>query len=122
MSRTGSQLTIMQPGWPPRWPTSRGTSPARAAEAGYAMEMAGLEPASPRCKRGALPVELHPRAMRTDGVEPPQHEAPRLQRGSSPLLSVRKRKGDRPDSNRYFEVHNLGCSPLHHSHHETSGD
>jgi hypothetical protein len=41
--------------------------------------------------------------------------------GSSPLLSVRKKKGDRPDSNRYFEVHNLGCWPLHHSHHATSG-
>src|SRR4051812_15107226 len=79
MSRTGSQLTIMQRGWPPRWPTSRGTSPARAADAGYAMEMAGLEPASPRCKRGALPVELHPQAMRTDGVEPPQRSAAALQ-------------------------------------------
>jgi hypothetical protein len=26
--------------------------------------------------------------------------------------------GDRPDSNRYREAHNLGCSPLHHGHHE----
>jgi hypothetical protein len=37
--------------------------------------------------------------------------------GSSPMLSVRLR-GDRPDSNRYCEVHDLGCSPLHHGHHE----
>ena len=50
------------------------------------METAGVEPAPPRCKRGALPLELHPRVgrterVRTDGVEPPQREAPRLQRG-----------------------------------------
>jgi hypothetical protein len=44
------------------------------------VEMAGVEPAPPRCKRGALPPELHPQ-VRTDGVEPPQPEAPRLQRG-----------------------------------------
>src|SRR4051812_25363463 len=43
------------------------------------MEMAGLEPASPRCKRGALPVELHPQTVRTDGVEPPQRAAAALQ-------------------------------------------
>jgi hypothetical protein len=36
---------------------------------------------------------------------------------SSPMLSVRAR-GSRPDSNRYREAHNLGCSPLHHGHHE----
>ncbi len=35
---------------------------------------------------------------------------------SSPMLSVRK-WGDRPDSNRYREAHNLGCLPLHHGHH-----
>jgi hypothetical protein len=45
------------------------------------VETAGVEPAPPRCKRGALPPELHPQVMRTDGVEPPQREAPRLQRG-----------------------------------------
>ena len=44
------------------------------------METAGVEPAPPRCKRGVLPEEPHPRVMRTDGVEPSQHEATRLQR------------------------------------------
>ena len=44
------------------------------------METAGVEPAPSRCKRDALPPELHPQ-VRTDGVEPPQPEAPRLQRG-----------------------------------------
>ena len=33
------------------------------------------------------------------------------------MLSVRMGKGDRPDSNRHCEAHNLGCSPLHHDHH-----
>ncbi len=41
--------------------------------------MPGVEPDPPRCKRGALPVELHPRVMRTSGVEPPQPEALALQ-------------------------------------------
>ena len=41
--------------------------------------MPGVEPDPPRCKRGALPVELHPRVMRTGGVEPPQREASALQ-------------------------------------------
>ena len=39
-------------------------------------------PHLPRCKRGAPPVELHPRdgrVMRTGGVEPPQPEASGLQ-------------------------------------------
>jgi hypothetical protein len=44
------------------------------------METAGVEPAPPRCKRGVLPEEPHPR-VRTGGVEPPQPEATRLQRG-----------------------------------------
>ena len=35
------------------------------------------------------------------------------------MLSVREMtngQGGRPDSNRYREDHNLGCSPLHHGH------
>ena len=36
------------------------------------------DPRPPRCKRGALPVELHPQ-VRTGGVEPPQPEAAGLQ-------------------------------------------
>ena len=44
------------------------------------METAGVEPAPPRCKRGAHPHELHPQDdMRTGGVEPPQHWATGLQ-------------------------------------------
>jgi hypothetical protein len=45
------------------------------------MEMVGVEPTLPRCKRGALPPELHPRVKR----------------------------GGRPDSNRNLEDHDLGC-------------
>ena len=37
---------------------------------------------------------------------------------SSPVLSVRDEEGGRPDSNRHREDHDLGCLPLHHSHHE----
>jgi hypothetical protein len=42
------------------------------------METAGVEPTPPRCKRGALPIELHPQ-VRTGGVEPPQPWATGLQ-------------------------------------------
>jgi hypothetical protein len=39
------------------------------------------------------------------------------------MLSVREQqRGDRPDSNRYREAHNLGCSPLHHGHHGSGDD
>ena len=55
------------------------------------METAGVEPTSPRCKRGALPPELHPqgRSVRTGGVEPPQPEATGLQPAELTMLSVR---------------------------------
>ena len=43
------------------------------------VETAGIEPASARCKRGALAVELRPREVRTSGVEPLQREAAGLQ-------------------------------------------
>jgi hypothetical protein len=76
------------------------------------METAGVEPAPPRCKRGAPPPELHPHVGReaalqgssrgresapadsrpcasktvwTGGVEPPQPEATRLQRAELAL-------------------------------------
>jgi hypothetical protein len=58
------------------------------------METAGVEPAPPRCKRGALPKELHPR-------EPDAHRC-----------SASAWRGDRPDSNRFREAHNPGCSPF----------
>jgi hypothetical protein len=82
------------------------------------VETAGVEPAPPRCKRGALPQELHPQVMRTDGVEPPQREATRLQRAELTSAQRPREQGGRPGSNRYREVHDLGCSPLHHGHHE----
>jgi hypothetical protein len=58
-----------------------------------------------------LPLTL--RRRRRGRVESNHHSTRR--RGynplSSPMLSVRV-EGDRPDSNRYREVHILGCSPL----------
>jgi hypothetical protein len=57
------------------------------------METAGVEPAPPRCKRGALPLELHPRVARTEcGRMESNHHSARhrvYSAGSSPLLSVR---------------------------------
>jgi hypothetical protein len=72
------------------------------------METAGVEPAPPRCKRGALPPDI-PGVMRTGGVEPPQHEATRLQRAELTNAQRPLAQGDRPDSNRYDEAHDLGC-------------
>jgi hypothetical protein len=80
----------------------------------------------PRCKRGARPVELHPRGTKSsaDGeVEPPHREAPGVEIAErynllSSLGSASARRGGRPDSNRHCEAHDLECSPLHHSHHE----
>jgi hypothetical protein len=37
------------------------------------------------------------------------------------MLSVRKKKGGRPDSNRNLEDHDLECLPLHHDHHVKRG-
>jgi hypothetical protein len=89
------------------------------------VETVGVEPTPPRCKRGALPPELHPQAIRTGGVEPPQPEAPGLQPGEltgaqRPLdtrFPVREARGGRPDSNRRLGDHDPGCLPLHHGHH-----
>jgi hypothetical protein len=57
------------------------------------METAGVEPAPPRCKRGALPLELHPLVGRTEcGRMESNHHSARhrvYSAGSSPLLSVR---------------------------------
>jgi hypothetical protein len=35
-----------------------------------------------------------------------------------PMGFIPETKGGRPDSNRCHEDHHLGCSPLHHGHHE----
>ena len=82
------------------------------AEAGRAWRRRDSNPRPPRCKAGALPVELHPRSrsVRTGGVEPPQRGATALQ--AAELAGARRpqeKKGGRPDSNRYREDHDLGC-------------
>jgi hypothetical protein len=59
--------------------------------------------------------------MRTDGVEPPQHEAPRLQRGELTGCSASAymhSKGGRPGSNRRRRGSQPRVLPLHHGHHE----
>jgi hypothetical protein len=81
--------------------------------------MPGVEPDPPRCKRGALPVELHPRG--SCGRVESNHHSQRRRRYrpvSSPLLSVRV-KGGRPDLNRRRGDHGPECCRLHHGH---SGD
>ena len=84
------------------------------------METVGVEPTPPRCKRGALPPELHPQ-VRTGGVEPPQPRPRGYSPLSSPVLSVRKTEGRSPG----FEPEPRGSRPrmlpLHHGHH-VSGD
>ena len=84
------------------------------------VETAGVEPAPPRCKRGALPHELHPQGAdgwtRTITARGNAFTARRARR-----CSASARRGDRPDSNRFHEVHNLGCWPLHHSHQDERG-
>ena len=89
------------------------------------METTGVEPARCRCKRAALPPELHPRVRwcgRMDGVEPSRARGTSFtargalrsaQRLRGALRSAQRprgsSKGDRPDSNRYREDHDLGC-------------
>jgi hypothetical protein len=82
------------------------------------METAGVEPTPPRCKRGALPFELHPQGA--DGwSRTTTAGAPRLQRGELARCSASARKwGDRPGSNRRRGDHDPGCFRLHHGHHE----
>ena len=72
------------------------------------METVGVEPTPPRCKRGALPIELHPQ-VRTGGVEPPQCETTGLQPVELTHAQRPRVKGGRPDSNRNLEDHDLGC-------------
>ncbi len=72
------------------------------------VETAGIEPASCSVQaRGALPEHVPVRCGRVES----NHHSARQRRYrplSSPVLSVRRR-GDRPDSNRRLEAHNLGC-------------
>ena len=88
------------------------------------METAGVEPAPPRCKRGALPLELHPlvvRRTRCGRMESNHHSARHrvYSAGSSP-------DAQRPHGTRWptgFEPAPRSSQPrvlpLHHGHHET---
>jgi hypothetical protein len=84
------------------------------------METAGVEPTAPRCKRGALPIELHPQ-VRTGGVEPPQPWATGLQPAE---LTSAQRPQDRGRTSG-FEPEPRGSRPrmlpLHHDHHVKRG-
>ena len=67
---------------------------------------------SPRCSTCVV---------RTDGVEPPQREAPRLQRGELTLAQrplEPRTEGGRPGSNRRRRGSQPRVLPLHHGHHE----
>jgi hypothetical protein len=55
--------------------------------------------------------------MWTGGLEPPQRRGNGVTARGARRCSASTRKGDRPESNRYCEAHNLGCWPLHHDHH-----
>ena len=57
--------------------------------------------------------------MRTDGVEPPQHEAAAVQAAELTNAQRPQERGDRPDSNRRRGDHGPECFRLHHGH---SGD
>jgi hypothetical protein len=84
------------------------------------METVGVEPTPPRCKRGALPPELHPQ-VRTGGVEPPQCETTGLQPVELTQCSASAGRGRSAG----FEPEPRGSRPrmlpLHHDHH-VSGD
>jgi hypothetical protein len=63
--------------------------------------------------------------MRTDGVEPPQHEAPRLQRGEltgcSASAYMNGKVADRVRTGA-DGAHNPGCFRYTHGHHESGDD
>jgi hypothetical protein len=75
------------------------------------VETAGVEPLLLGASEALCHQSFIPK-VRTGGVEPPQHEAAGLQ--PAELADARRPRfwGDRPDSNRCLEAHNLGCSPL----------
>jgi hypothetical protein len=77
------------------------------------VETAGVEPASSsvqaRCSAGGA---SSPGEVRTGGVEPPQPEAAGLQPVELSRAQRPREWGDRPDLNRYCEIHGLGCLPV----------
>jgi hypothetical protein len=80
------------------------------------METAGVEPAPPRCKRGALPLELHPLVGRTEcGRMESNHHSARhrvYSAGSSPdaqrPLEQKPKVADRVRTGA-DGAHNPGC-------------
>ena len=88
------------------------------------METAGVEPAPPRCKRGAHPHELHPQRVSADGWSRTTTAcvcswATGLQPGELAGTQRPHEEGGRPGSNRRRAGHDRECLPLHHDHHET---
>jgi hypothetical protein len=73
---------------------------------------AGVEPAPRPYKGRVLAVDTTEAKARTGGVEPPQHEAARLQ--PVELTDAQRPRGGVTDRTRTgtAEAHNLGCSPL----------
>ena len=76
------------------------------------METVGVEPTSASLQaRCSIRLSYIPEGVRTGGVEPPQREAPRLQRGELTHAQRPREpaRGGRPGSNRCFGAHNPGC-------------
>jgi hypothetical protein len=93
------------------------------------METAGVEPAPPRCKRGAPPSELHPLGSNVSDADGWSRTTTArgtafTARGAHRLLSVRvhERQGGRPGSNRRRRGSQPRVLPLHHGHHESGDD
>jgi hypothetical protein len=73
------------------------------------VETAGVEPAPPRCKRGALPPELRPRGDADGWTRTTTARGTAFTARRAHQCSASARKGGRPDSNRNLEDHDLGC-------------
>ena len=84
-----------------------------------------IRPARTRTRTGevgarrapAYTTGLNDRSIRWSQSEPVLSGTPGWSRTSVLCRNPRGGKGDRLESNRYREAHNLGCSPLHHGHH-----
>ena len=86
------------------------------------METAGVEPAFPRCKRGALPLSYIPVEVRTGGVEPPQREAAGLQPVELAECSASARQGRPAGFEPTLRDSHSRVLPLHHGHHVDGDD
>ena len=85
------------------------------------VETAGVEPAFPRCKRGARPLSYVPDGQ-CERVESNHHSAGAAALQAAELAGAQRsharRKGDRPDSNRHLQGSHPWMLPLHHGHHD----